>query len=83
MENRHPWQTSIRVKGSDKRLLVLIFDSILGYVNEFVSTSKLMQSRKDKINSKGYTERFLSSLFLSRLINYVTNSRKSVYSKTI
>ena len=35
-----------------------------------------MQSRKDNINSKDVTGRFLSSLFDSSV---VTNSRKSVY----
>ena len=33
MESRHPWQTHIRVKGSDRRLFILILDSILAYVN--------------------------------------------------
>ena len=32
-------------------------------MNEFVSISKLMQGRTDKINSKDITERFLFSLF--------------------
>ena len=32
-------------------------------MNEFVSISKLMQSRKDKINSKDITESFLFILF--------------------
>ena len=32
-------------------------------MNEFVSISELTQSRKDKINSKDITERFLFSLF--------------------
>ena len=33
------------------------------HVSEFVSIAKLMQSRKDKINSKDIRERFLFSLF--------------------
>ena len=33
------------------------------YVNKFASISKLMQSRKDKINSKDIKEIFLFSLF--------------------
>ena len=32
-------------------------------MNEFVSISEIMQSRKDKINSKDITERILFSLF--------------------
>ena len=31
--------------------------------DEFVPISELMQRRKDKINSKDFTERFLFSLF--------------------
>ena len=31
MESRHPWQTHIRVKGSDRRPFILILDSILVY----------------------------------------------------
>ena len=62
-ESWHPWQTHIRVKGSDRRPFVLILDSTLVYVNEFVSISELMESRKDKINSNDTTERFLLSLF--------------------
>ena len=38
------------------------------HVNEFVSISELMQSRKDKINSKDITERFLFSLFDSSVM---------------
>ena len=37
-------------------------------MNEFVSISELMQSRKDKINSKDITERFLFSLFDSSVM---------------
>ena len=49
----------------------LILDSILVYVNEFVSISELMQSRKDKINSKDITERFLFSLFDSSIMTQI------------
>ena len=31
MESRHPWQTRIMVKGSDRRPFILILDSILVY----------------------------------------------------
>ena len=55
--------THIRVKGSDRSRFILILDSIMACVNKFVSISKLMQSRKDKINSKNITEKFLFSLF--------------------
>ena len=74
MESRHPWQTHIRVKGSDRRPFILILDSILVYanhVNEFVSISELMQSRKYKINSKDITERFLLSLFDSSILSQI------------
>ena len=37
-------------------------------MNEFVSISELTQSRKDKINSKDITERFLLSLFDSSVM---------------
>ena len=37
-------------------------------MNEFVSISELMQNRKDKINSKDITERFLFSLFNSSVM---------------
>ena len=40
-------------------------------VNEFVSVSKLMQSRKDKINSNDITERFLFSLFDSSVMTQI------------
>ena len=66
IERRHPWRTRVMVKGSDRKPFILILDSILvyhvnfNYANEFVSISKLMQSRKDKVNSKDITERFFS-----------------------
>ena len=41
---------------------------LLTYVNEFVSISELMESRKDIINSKDITERFLFSLFDSSIM---------------
>ena len=31
MESRHPWRTSIVVKGSDRKPFILILDSILMY----------------------------------------------------
>ena len=37
-------------------------------MNEFVSIFELMESRKDKINSKDITERFLFSLFDSSVM---------------
>ena len=71
VESRHPWQTHIRFKGSDRRPFVLILDSMLVYVNEFVSISELMQSRKDKINIKDITKRFLFSLFDSSVMTQI------------
>ena len=40
-------------------------------MNEFVSISELMQSRKDKINFKDITERFLFSLFDSSIATQI------------
>ena len=40
-------------------------------MNEFVSISELMQNRKDKINSKDITERFLFSLFDSSIMTQI------------
>ena len=73
MESRHPWRTHVRVKGSDRRPFILVLDSILvyatcviqfnwcmQYVNEPVSISELMQSKKDKINSKDIAKNFYS-----------------------
>ena len=40
-------------------------------MNEFVSISELTQSRKDKINSKDITERFLFSLFHSSVMSQI------------
>ena len=37
-------------------------------MNEFVWISKPMQSRKDKVNSKDITERFLFSIFDSTIM---------------
>ena len=75
MESRYPWRTHIRVKGSDSRPFILVLDSILvcnfNYMNEFVSTSELMQSRKDRINSKDITERFLLSLLDSSIMSKI------------
>ena len=40
-------------------------------MNEFVSIFELMESRKDKINSKDITERFLFSLFGSSIMTQI------------
>ena len=40
-------------------------------MNGFVSISELMQSRKDKINSKDITERFSFSLFDSSVMTQI------------
>ena len=40
-------------------------------MNEIVSISELMQSRKNKINSKDITERFLFSLFDSSVMTQI------------
>ena len=49
-------------------------------VNELVSISELLQNRKDKINSKDITERFLFSLFDSSVMIQIV---ERVYSKVI
>ena len=40
-------------------------------MNEIVSISELMQSRKNKISSKDITERFLFSLFDSSVMTQI------------
>ena len=49
-------------------------------MNEFVTISEFMQNRKDKINSKDNTERFLFGLFDSSIM---TQMVERVYSKVI
>ena len=72
MDSRHPWRTHISVKGSNRRPFILILDSILVYVNKFVSITETMRSKKkDKINSKVITERFWFSLFDSWIISQI------------
>ena len=44
------------------------------HVNESISISELMQSRKDKINSKDVTERFLLSLFDSSIMTQIVET---------
>ena len=87
MESRHPWRTNTRIKGSDRRSFVFIFRFDIGAynfnrVNEFVFISKLTQSRKDKINSKDITERFLFSLCDSSIMTQIVK-RMCIYSKVI
>ena len=72
MEGRHPWKTKIRVKGSERRPFIITFRFNIGvynfnHMNEFLSISELMQSRKDKINSEDITETFLFSLIDSSI----------------
>ena len=78
MASQHPWQFHIRVKRSDRRPFVLILDSILVYVNEFVSISELTQSRKDKINSNDITERFLLSLFGKSFMSQIVERVRTI-----
>ena len=49
-------------------------------MNEFVSISLFMQSRKDKVNSKDITEGFLFSLFDSSIMAQIV---ERVYSSTV
>ena len=51
-------------------------------MNECVSISELMQSRKHKINCKDITERFLFSLFDSSIMTQIVE-RMCIYSKVI
>ena len=71
MEIRYPWQTHMRVEGSDTRPLILILDSILVY--EFVSISKrVMQCNAEKILTLRILQKdFIFSLFDSSI--HVTN----------
>ena len=75
LDSWHHWRAHIGIKGSDWRPCILILDSILVHVtwnvNEFVSISELMQSRKNKINSKDITERFLFTLFDSSMMTQI------------
>ena len=50
---------------------LVLFNWCMQYVNEPVSISELMQSKKDKINSKDITERFLFSLFDSSVMSEI------------
>ena len=47
-------------------------------MKEFVLISELMQGRKDKINSKDITERFLFSLFDSSVMAQIVESMCTV-----
>ena len=47
-------------------------------MNEFVSISELIQSRKDKINYKDITERFLFSLFDSSVMTQIVDRMYTV-----
>ena len=47
-------------------------------MNEFVSISELIQSRKDKINYKDITERFLFSLFDSSVMTQIVKRMYTV-----
>ena len=84
LDSWHHWRRHTGVKGSDRTPCISILDSILAYatwnVNEFVSIFELMQSRKDKINSKHITEKFLFSLFDSSMMTQIV---ERVYSKVI
>ena len=47
-------------------------------MNEFVPISELMQRRKDKINSKDITERFLFSFFDSSITTQIAERVSTV-----
>ena len=47
-------------------------------MNEFVPISELMQRRKDKINSKDITERFLFSFFDSSVTTQIAERVSTV-----
>ena len=71
--SRHPWWTNVRIKGSDRRPFILIIDSILVYATlmMWMNLSLQMQSKRDKINSKETTERFLFNLFDSSVMSQI------------
>ena len=84
IECRHPWKTPrIRVQGLDRRPYVLT-------PYEYISILELLQSRKDKIPSNSFkglrkstdiTERSFIQFIWQ--IDYVTNSRKSMWNCSI
>ena len=83
MDSRHPWQTHIGFKGSDRRPFILSLDSILVCAtwNMWMNLSRYPNLCKaEKIKS---TPRILQKDFIQFiwLIDYDTNSRKNVYSK--
>ena len=67
----HHWQTHIGVKRSNRRPFILILDSILVYatseMNEFVSISELMQSKKDKTTPRILQKDFYSVYLTQQL----------------
>ena len=56
MERRHPWRTNIRVKGSDRRLFILILNSILGYA------TLIMQKKLSPYPNLGKAEKIKSTV---------------------
>ena len=81
IENIHPWQTHIRVKGSNRRPFTLIFDSIsYEWICFHIQTYAKQKRYKSKSTLRILQKDFYRFIWLS---SYVTNSRKSVYSKVI
>ena len=83
MENRHPWRFNIRIKGSGRKLFVLILDSILVYATlimwmNFSSYPNLCKTEKIKsaLRIFIYLYRKIFIRFIL-LLCYVTNSIKS------
>ena len=61
LDSRHPWRTNIRNKGSDRRPLILILDSILVYATLIMWINLSPYRNLYKVNSKDITKIFLFS----------------------
>ena len=61
MESRHPWRTNIRNKGSDRKPLISILDSILVYATLIMWINLSPYRNLHKVNSKDITKIFLFS----------------------
>ena len=76
LDSWHYWQTHIGVKGSNRRPFILILDSILVYatsnVNEFVSISEVMQSKKDKTTPRILQKDFYSVYLTHQLWHFLS-----------
>ena len=77
LDSWHHWRTHIEVKGSNRRPFILILDLILVYatsnVNEFVSISELMQSKKEKTTPRILQRDFYSVYLTHQLWHFLSH----------